>query len=530
MNSNGNMDGSGHKGKDELPSDWTWERFHVVDAGNGEIALWSEIHGKYIRMHENGNMDASGSKGKDELPSDWTWERFKVVDGGNGQWALWNPIHNRYMRINSDGNMDGSGHKGPDELPSDWTWERFAVVVVQPAGAAAPAPAAAASPFGPLEPGSIVALHSEIHNRFVRMNSNGNMDGSGHKGKDELPSDWTWERFHVVDAGNGEIALWSEIHGKYIRMHENGNMDASGSKGKDELPSDWTWERFKVVDGGNGQWALWNPIHNRYMRINSDGNMDGSGHKGPDELPSDWTWERFAVVVVQPAGGAAAPAAPAEEPKIMIKEADTGDWGRVECDAGTFVMGGGCQANGSPHVFEKSAPDGNGWGCGGGGGPKRIWAICGPQDVVQVVEVETGDWGEAECPAGTEVLGGGCQAYRGPHIAQASMIRGKGARRTSYKCGGQGGDKRIYAMCAPPMGVNVKREHGGDWHQVMCPAGQTVVGGGCDAKKSPYKFEYNGPVIDGDRTGWKCGGHSGDKKVKVACKPDSARAERAPPR
>ena len=41
------------------------------------------------------------------------------------------------------------------------------------------------------------------------MNSNGNMDGSGHKGKDELPSDWTWERFHVVDAGNGEIAFWS---------------------------------------------------------------------------------------------------------------------------------------------------------------------------------------------------------------------------------------------------------------------------------------------------------------------------------
>merc|ERR1719379_2605715 len=153
-------------------------------------------------------------------------------------------------------------------------------------------------------------------------------------------------------------------------MHENGNMDASGSKGKDNLPSDWTWERFKVVDGGNGQWALWNPIHNRYMRLHSDGNMDGSGHKGPDELP-----------------------------KIVIKEADTGDWGRVGCDAGTFVMGGGCQARGSPHVYEKSAPDGNGWGCGGGGGPKRIWAICGPQDVVQVVEVESGDWGEAECPA-----------------------------------------------------------------------------------------------------------------------------------
>ena len=68
---------------------------------------------------------------------------------------------------------------------------------------------ALAPSFGPLLPGSVVAFHSKIHDRFVRMNGNGNMDGSDHKGMDELPPDWTWERFKVVDAGNDEIALWS---------------------------------------------------------------------------------------------------------------------------------------------------------------------------------------------------------------------------------------------------------------------------------------------------------------------------------
>ena len=36
------------------------------------------------------------------------------------------------------------------------------------------------------------------HNRFMRLLDNGNMDGSHHCGKDELPSGWTWERFAVV--------------------------------------------------------------------------------------------------------------------------------------------------------------------------------------------------------------------------------------------------------------------------------------------------------------------------------------------
>ena len=45
------------------------------------------------------------------------------------------------------------------------------------------------------------------------MNADGNMDWSDPKGKDEFPSDWTWEVFTAVDGGNGEIALWSESRG-----------------------------------------------------------------------------------------------------------------------------------------------------------------------------------------------------------------------------------------------------------------------------------------------------------------------------
>merc|ERR1719446_761808 len=220
--------------------------------------------------------------GKDNLPPDWTWERFTVVDAGNGQIALHCPIHNRFVRLNGDGNMDSSPPTPANALPPDWTWERWSVKITTPPPAVgppveAPPPAAPAPAGASLLPiGAEVALHSTIHNRFMRLHSNGNMDGSGHMAMNDLPADWTWERFWVVDGGNGQIALWSAIHNRFVRMHANGNMDGSGHMGKDNLPPDWTWERFTVVDAGNGQIALHCPIHNRFVRLNGDGNMDSS--------------------------------------------------------------------------------------------------------------------------------------------------------------------------------------------------------------------------------------------------------------
>ena len=44
------------------------------------------------------------------------------------------------------------------------------------------------------------------------------MDASSIMGMD-IPDGWTWERFTVVDAGNGEIALHSTIHNRFVRMN-----------------------------------------------------------------------------------------------------------------------------------------------------------------------------------------------------------------------------------------------------------------------------------------------------------------------
>merc|ERR1719271_865949 len=110
-------------------------------------------------------------------------------------------------------------------------------------------------------------------------------------------------------------------------------MDVSDTKGIDELPDDWTWERFEVVDAGYGEWALWSKVHNRFMRLHADGNMDGSGHKGKNELPHDWTWERFNVLVVNP------PPPPPPPPLVeCIPQAGDGTGGTEEYMLDTATM------------------------------------------------------------------------------------------------------------------------------------------------------------------------------------------------
>lgn len=163
-----------------------------------------------------------------------------------------------------------------------------------------------------LNPGDYVTFWSSYWNRFVRIN-NDKCDRSSEMSRYNLPDRrrWTWESFIVVDGGKYKghqtYAFWNPHWKRFLRMRNNQQMDASSQKNSaSDLPSNWTWERFVIVNAGtdiNGHEtiALWCPIHNRYMRMN-DGRwshgMDASSHKGVNELPAPnvWTWERFTVV------------------------------------------------------------------------------------------------------------------------------------------------------------------------------------------------------------------------------------------
>merc|ERR1719316_1397057 len=79
------------------------------------------------------------------------------------------------------------------------------------------------------------------------MNKKRYMDASPRKAWNKMPRRWNWERFRIVKAGNGQVALHSRVHNRFVRMNNMGGMDVSPKFSWRKLPRGWKWERFTVA-------------------------------------------------------------------------------------------------------------------------------------------------------------------------------------------------------------------------------------------------------------------------------------------
>lgn len=128
------------------------------------------------------------------------------------------------------------------------------------------------------------------------MNSKANTVASARKAWYKMPKGWTWEWFLVVNAGNGQIALHSKVHNRFLRMNSRGGVDASSASFANRLPRKWAWERFTVVNAGNREIALHNKAHNRFVRMGSKRSVVASPVLSAKFLPKSSTSERFRIV------------------------------------------------------------------------------------------------------------------------------------------------------------------------------------------------------------------------------------------
>lgn len=255
-----------------LPSGWTHERFLVVDAGNGLVALHNAIHNGFLKVTSNGLCQGYGASVSD-LGPEWLNERFKVVDAGPGRIALWSPMWGKYVKMHDT------------QMKADATaigeWEEFTPVIVN-----------AGNPLQPLI-GHTIALHNAHHNRFIKMNSGG-VTRSDAKDKDQLPAAWDEERFTVVDAGNNRIALYNRKHNRFVKIPNGGPVASSptiDANSPPVFPSGWGAEALSAEDVGDGQIALKGTYFGRYMRMHYTG-VDS-------EATTPATWERYTVVRTQ---------------------------------------------------------------------------------------------------------------------------------------------------------------------------------------------------------------------------------------
>ena len=64
-----------------------------------QIGLWNAATKTFVKMSNRGYLEKSRVDTDGYMDTRWTWEKFHVLDAGNGLVALFNPIHNQYIMM-----------------------------------------------------------------------------------------------------------------------------------------------------------------------------------------------------------------------------------------------------------------------------------------------------------------------------------------------------------------------------------------------------------------------------------------------
>jgi hypothetical protein len=147
----------------------------------------------------------------------------------------------------------------------------------------------------PIAHGDVIALHSDVHNRFIRLMEDSKINGHGGSmdiGK--LPREWESERFLVMQLGDSHFAFYSICHERYISIDKEGNVRAGTMKSVDD-PIDEN-ETFDVcvhgkIFGGPATVSLLFQSAGRFMRMRTDGEIDGTAINAKG-------WEHYRVAIL----------------------------------------------------------------------------------------------------------------------------------------------------------------------------------------------------------------------------------------
>ena len=87
------------------------------------IALYSPSHGRFLRMMGDCVDGGGGRRGFDNLPDEWHSERFCVVIAKEGEIALYSVPNQRFIRMDHDADVNGKGgHNVGCPLQTDRIW------------------------------------------------------------------------------------------------------------------------------------------------------------------------------------------------------------------------------------------------------------------------------------------------------------------------------------------------------------------------------------------------------------------------
>ncbi|CAK9088453.1 Tenascin [Durusdinium trenchii] len=345
---------------DEFPAGWSAEKFLVIDAGKGRVALKNTRQNKVISIQSTGDLVPADLPvpqcvdGKFGLNFCSQWcnhEGFwgcgisKLIgkDGRNTDNQDWLSRDLKSTETLKDYTCDCSGCSGCAEKLGHHkfcdTSSKTSFKTGEPKQLGA---SVVGLPSQPTGKNGEVAFHSPSGSAWMMMTED-NMWGKTSYTAEQIMGSWT--RYKVVQphpllADGSIIALHCGKHKKFLRDSETflqemlddlgllsatlpqkpfgfcrmGNSDMSSTKvkavpcdrrGKNNFPDSWLSAKFRVVDAGFGQIALhrYSDKHQRFIRLHGKDlhfNLivprKRSSKQADKKLPGDWADERFTVV------------------------------------------------------------------------------------------------------------------------------------------------------------------------------------------------------------------------------------------
>jgi len=276
-----------------LPNHWHLERWTVVDAGEGKIALHHPRYNGFMSLAASGLSLKHGALTDFHPAGGWEAETFVVVSRGGGTdlFGLQNPATKRFVSCGA--HHDTYVSPPSDVLHAGWTHQQFRVEVLKPR----------------LKVGSTVGLWSPLRKHWLRLNGADLDKGGNVMMPDQQPNlgyQTDWEKFLVVDADNGDLALWNPFWRAFVKI-ENGDARASGPIYPQQLPSIWPSCKFQVVPTHDATISL--HFQEGFLAMGAEPGAAGVFHTGwtIQSLPDAATWERFVVYEVNSGGPAEVP-------------------------------------------------------------------------------------------------------------------------------------------------------------------------------------------------------------------------------
>jgi hypothetical protein len=211
-------------------------------------------------------------------------ETFYWLPNNDGTISLKNRYNNKYLCVDTlnFGNNPAAVYANRDTVGQDSngiSWEKFYAEVAD-------------APIG-----CTVAFKSQCNQQYLCVDGNYGLDICANRSA--VGGDW--EKFEVVDAGNGYVALKSLNGNKYLNFW---STDQAGHGDQDNINADGN-QKFQWKNNGDGTISLYSIGQNKYLCVDRNGETGDNPAKvyanrtavGQDS--NGISWEKFYCQIIQ---------------------------------------------------------------------------------------------------------------------------------------------------------------------------------------------------------------------------------------